>query len=699
MGGVALFIGLLLCLWGLSTRSVARDLPDEWVVVVEPGTSIRDIAAEYLDNPDLWEELLGASGLRSVTEVTPGSRLTVPWNRVSRANFALVGSKRAISEATAAGARLFAPDLIGDAIRLRDQALVERSRREWENCFRFASDAWDGADQARVAALQSRDVVGEALLSDRSGDVQRRAAKDLVWRDAELNAVLLEEEKVRTLSASNAELLFRDESRLRLGENSQAVIQRMRVDPLTRSEQAKVSLKAGDVYALLGGGGARQRFELEVPGVETEMDSRDFWVSHDRRLSRFANYDDRHIKVSAKSATVVLGRNQGTLVRHGERPEPSRALLPAPRLEHPDDHAVVQGEQALLRWTPVDGALVYSLEVATDPSFSRLVVAKADLLATRFPFSQLDHGDWFRRVATVDSGSSDDRSAFSVTRVDDGRYYWRVSAVDQAGLPGVRSEVRVFVVRRDRDAPYLVVKGPADGERVHRPELVLSGETEPGASLALNGRPLRVATDGSFETTYSLQEGDNRLHFEARDAAGHLTEQLRRVRLLLDSSRPIRYDPGLARLDEKTFVTRAPVLALVGVAGAGSRVTVRPVSGAFSLSTVADPSGAFQLNLPLPEARQLFDVSAQSPAGTRVGDRITVVRDQTPPQLLFERPPPSSVGEPRVRIVGRVEGGRQLSVDGAEVALDPDGRFALDLDLQPGKNRFALGARRAGCGR
>ena len=87
-----------------------------------------------------------------------------------------------------------------------------------------------------------------------------------------MNAILIEEEKVRTLSRSTAQITFRDESRLRLNANSQALIQRMRVDPLSREEEAKVSLIEGDFYALLAGKSQRRNFELEVPEVQTQIE-------------------------------------------------------------------------------------------------------------------------------------------------------------------------------------------------------------------------------------------------------------------------------------------------------------------------------------------------------------------------------------------------------------------------------------------
>ena len=108
-----------------------------------------------------------------------------------------------------------------------------------------------------------------------------------------MNAVLIEEEKVRTLSRSTAQITFRDDSRLRLNANSQALIQRMRVDPLSREEEAKVSLIEGDFYALLAGKSQRKNFELEVPEVETQIDPTNFWVRRDTSGSKFTNYDQR----------------------------------------------------------------------------------------------------------------------------------------------------------------------------------------------------------------------------------------------------------------------------------------------------------------------------------------------------------------------------------------------------------------------
>ncbi len=60
-----------------------------------------------------------------------------------------------------------------------------------------------------------------------------------------------------------------------------------------------------------------------------------------------------------------------------------------------------------------------------------------------------------------------------------------------------------------------------DGTVTLAPSLRVSGWTEPGSSLSLNGAPLAAGADGGFETDVALRLGANRLAFSARDAAGN----------------------------------------------------------------------------------------------------------------------------------------------------------------------------------
>ena len=304
-----LFIGaLLLCFFSIGTHAAA----DAIKVRVQPGQSLRDIAQQQLGDPDLWTEILRANGLTSITDVQPGMELIVPAAEIAAADRALRRALAALQQATEQGARLFAAAQIEHGLALlrgrRRQAQGRRTgpRRPRPRARRSSPPA-----RPCSSPRPSRDAVAEARLSDREGSVEGRKPQDLVWSDRERDAALIEEEKLRTLSRSSAQITFRDDSRLRLNANSQAVIRRMRTDPLSRTEEAKVSLVEGDFYALLSGKSDRKKFELEVPEVETEVDSRNFWVRSDESGSKFTNYDDGALRVAANGSEVTLGRNEG----------------------------------------------------------------------------------------------------------------------------------------------------------------------------------------------------------------------------------------------------------------------------------------------------------------------------------------------------------------------------------------------------
>ncbi len=54
---------------------------------------------------------------------------------------------------------------------------------------------------------------------------------------------------------------------------------------------------------------------------------------------------------------------------------------------------------------------------------------------------------------------------------------------------------------------------------------IVSGRAERITELRLNGKPIPVTEDGSFEEPYLLADGTNRLIFEARDARGRTTRE------------------------------------------------------------------------------------------------------------------------------------------------------------------------------
>ena len=93
---------------------------------------------------------------------------------------------------------------------------------------------------------------------------------------------------------------------------------------------------------------------------------------------------------------------------------------------------------------------------------------------------------------------------------------------------GNESSTRTVLIIRDTEAPSLAFEALENGKQItlrSNQNLTIRGETEPGSQLTLNDRSVYVNSDGTFSTTYYLQEGDNVLRFVVTDEADNRTER------------------------------------------------------------------------------------------------------------------------------------------------------------------------------
>jgi hypothetical protein len=646
----------------LGPATLAYAAEETITVVIGSDQTIREVAEKYLSDPDLWPEILKSSGIRSVADLHPGMELTIPVNEISSANKALIEALGQIQKANAAGAQIFAPDEIGRAVDLHEQALVQRLARQWTATKELAIASFNEAVTALTKSEAERDQAAEALVSDRAGNVEGQRPEDLSWRDLMLRAILIEEEKVRTLSDSTAQITFRDASRLRLNANSNAIIKEMRFDPLQKTEEAKVSLVEGDFYAVLNEDKGRAKFTVDIPQVSASIDSGDFWVSNGKSGAKFTNYDDKVVKVSANGDQVVLGKNEGTIVDKGARPREAMAVLPAPELALPADNGPVYVVEPEISWQPVDGAAGYWLEVAADQRFEKIVANGFGLDGTRDKVGPLAVGE----------------------------YYWRVSALDQFGLPGARSPVRHFTVSPDDTPPFLKIDSPGDGLIVRKAELDVTGESEPDATLTLNGRPVALDKDGHFHAPFTASEGANRLTLVAVDPAGNKTTRDRSFTYTPDQASVVAFDASVKTIAPRHFVTNSDVLSLSGKTTANARIEVRDGSAARA-SAVADAAGIFRLNVPVSGEGAELTFAVIAPSGFTTTETFTATADRTPPEIVLDDFLPQLTSEKALHVAGRTEAGASLLINGKPVAL-ADGRFDATVSLVPGDNVIELTA-------
>lgn len=657
----ALFLSVVFVTEYAVAETDPMDAPLEDVLFGENDT-IRGVVGQHLRDPDLWPAILALNEIASPADLRPGMILRLPVKQVFAADKALLQSLAAIQKANAEGARIFAPTEIGEAIRNRDEAMQQREVGEWRQVVSFAGVARDFAQEALDISISQRDRSAEAVVSDVQGRVEGRAPVEPSWSGRDLNDILVEFERVRTLSASTTQITFRDLSRLRLNPNSNATIQRMRSDPLTGGEVTKVSLVEGDFYALLNQLSEKTTFEIEVPGIETTTNSADFWIKNDQNGARFVNYDQPDLEIEQNGETIEVGQGEGVVIDNGQARRAQ--VLTSPRLTAPKLGDILYTATADLSWEEFEGAEGYWLEVASDPGFNQMQISEWGIRATRFD-----------------------------ANLPPARYHWRVAALDRLGLPGEWSTAQDFTLRIDETPPFLTLLSPVSGTIATMPSIEVLGATELDAALVLNGSALQPGTDGSFVTVVALKPGDNVIAVIATDPAGNVSRREQTVIYRPPTSVDIKLSPDIARVGD-TLATRSELLTVSGTttAESGATVLIRDANGQEAVRTQVEPNGTIGFTVPVSDMVAEYRIEILAP-GEEVEGSLTfaALRDQVAPVIEMALPPPRATSDKALALEGTVDDAVLLTLNGTRLPL-ADGRFDLSVTLAPGVNEFELAA-------
>ena len=101
---------------------------------------------------------------------------------------------------------------------------------------------------------------------------------------------------------------------------------------------------------------------------------------------------------------------------------------------------------------------------------------------------------------------------------------------DAAGNTSANTKTMSVVF--DDEVPLLELEAPSENAIVElrkNQQLEVKGKTEVGSKLLLNDRLVMVKPDGTFQTTFYLNEGENNLVLVATDPAGNTTKLERKV--------------------------------------------------------------------------------------------------------------------------------------------------------------------------
>jgi len=140
-------------------------------------------------------------------------------------------------------------------------------------------------------------------------------------------------------------------------------------------------------------------------------------------------------------------------------------------------------------------------------------------------------GEAKSEIVLVVNGTEQNRQ----TAGDDGRFSFEVAlgegdnalslyAIDESQNESPTSQI--YTITRDSEAPKLEIQEPQEGQQFElrrNQQITIKGTSDPNTRISINGRLVFARNDGTFSSTYQLQEGENKLLIEAHDEAGNQT--------------------------------------------------------------------------------------------------------------------------------------------------------------------------------
>ncbi len=354
-------------------------------------------------------------------------------------------------------------------------------------------------------ALGQQGGAGEAQFIDVEGGVEYRRGDHGDWQPARGRVVLRSNDYVKTASNGSAEIMFFDGTLYTVRPNTLFLVSSNKADASGGHQSIRME------YGWVNLNTAQNESKVATPEAEAKVARQsEAVVAFDKSSNqgRFMAYRGGLEVVSKSGEKKTIGSFQEVSQRGAALSVP-KPLPPVPQLLAPKDNLAVglaPGARVVLRWAPLQGASGYDLEVSRNRLFVDNIID-----ATK------------RRKNEATLGVQ-----------GPGNFLWRVAAVGNDGSRGPWSDPRAFrVVDRsdgvhevDHKPPTLVI----DEVRAYGSIFILSGHTDPGAEVTLNGEPVTVEADGSFTKTFQArQDGWSFVQIKAHDAWGNETVRRRRV--------------------------------------------------------------------------------------------------------------------------------------------------------------------------
>lgn len=231
-------------------------------------------------------------------------------------------------------------------------------------------------------------------------------------KPAEVNETLFRGHKVGTKERASTELLFADQTRIQLGEQTLIVVLGGQRSQASTVGAAETTLLNGSLRARLGelaGATAAKPALVKTDAAELSLGPGEAQVQVDeKKATRLAVYRGRS-QARAKRKTVEVPEGFGNKTEVGQQPGAPKPLPPAPAwlTSPPAELAVAATADVTAKYGPGVGsgpaAASWHVQIARDESFNDLVVdVRVPVAVTDLEAKELTPGLYLTRVSAID---------------------------------------------------------------------------------------------------------------------------------------------------------------------------------------------------------------------------------------------------------------------------------------------------------
>jgi hypothetical protein len=370
------------------------------------------------------------------------------------------------------------------------------------------SQALDAQSIARQMLGGLSMLRGDANIVDTGGKVEVQRASRATWEAAKVGMRLFDGDFLKTGPTGLAEVMSADGTLYRIKPETLFEVRHTTTlagaAPGEERHRSEIKLVVGVIDTNTGEG---TRSIVKTDAVVADIASKSS-VGVDVDTSRatgVSTYRGSATLSTEKGGKVTLAEHERVVASaRGGGFGPKIRLPDTPAPAAPDNNVVLdlaRAGQVSIRWSRVPEATRYRLQIAR----SRLFIPDSIIV---------DLNDRQKTEAVV-------------TVTEEGSFFWRVAALTKANLASEWSAARRFKV----------VSGNASGSHDKRPPdlrlerskvignlVMVSGKTEPGAMVTVNGEPADLDSTGAFRKMISMdRDGLSTIIVKATDGSGNET--------------------------------------------------------------------------------------------------------------------------------------------------------------------------------